>query len=152
MSRNALIWGCCVLAASLTFVSGCDAGNSTASGGSLALQQVQCETSQDCLDAVLAYAPNSGAVLSDHVCLRPAPNVVQGHCDFASSMVACPESGCGCRACVKRVELLCDNCGTATTCLPVSYCSGLSPGDCDPPTLGSDLCGPFQSGDVSTTD
>lgn len=129
---------------------GCE--NESVGTCSVAIQTATCQSPQDCLDAILACAPTSGAKLSDFVCLRPTPSSPLGSCDTVSRLGPCPEQGCGCQACVKRVDLLCSNCGITSTCLSSSYCTELEPGDCDPPTTPIEVCRPVVVQDAHAGD
>jgi hypothetical protein len=140
MHRIGTKWQRWAMAAMVLGALGCD--ENTVSSCSLALQTVTCQTPQECVDAVAACGPNAKPKLADYVCLRPTPSAVQGSCDTVQRLGPCPEQGCGCLACVKRVDLLCSNCGVVSTCLASSYCTELEPGDCDPPTTPIEVCRP----------
>lgn len=149
MSRSMYISYMSVIAAAIWLVVGCDTRTSGQSGV-FSPNAIPCHTPEDCLAETLRNGGGSEEKASDFICLKPTPDAPEGRCNSKSNVFACPASGCGCNACVHRVDLLCNNCGTVSACLPTSYCDGLEAGDCDPPTLSKEACS--HSEDASIVD
>jgi hypothetical protein len=144
MTKNKLLG---LTLCALAFLTTLSCENKEFSSGSLDLSKVTCESAQDCLKAIVAeytseeLAENNHKV-TDFGCIKPVPGASQGNCFQRSRLGSCPTDGCACQSCVKRIDLLCEDCGVAVGCLPSTYCNGLAAEDCDPPTVAADICNP----------